>query len=65
MKILGVQFSDIQISKIKEVSESIDLPNSKVARAAMRLGMNQILALAARDMDKAKELVLINDFKSK
>jgi hypothetical protein len=31
----------------------------------MRLGIQQILALAARDVEKAKELILINEAKSK
>ena len=38
---------------------------SKVARAAMKLGLAQIQALAARDVDKAIDLVLINDARSK
>ena len=65
MKIIGVQFSDVQVLKIKDAVEVTGISNSKIARAAMRLGIQQILALAARDIDKAKELVLINDAKSK
>jgi len=65
MKMLGVQFSDVQMLKMKDAADTLDISNSKVARAAMRLGVQQILALASRDIDKAKELVLINDAKSK
>ena len=65
MKTLSVQFSDVQVLKMKDSVEVLGVSNSKIARAAMRLGMQQILALAARDIDKAKELVLINDAKSK
>ena len=65
MKIIGVQFSDVQVLKIKDAVEVTGISNSKIARAAMRLGIQQILALASRDVDKAKELVLINDAKSK
>ena len=65
MKTLSVQFSDVQVLKMKDSVEVLGVSNSKIARAAMRLGMQQILALAARDVDKAKELVLINDAKSK
>jgi len=65
MKTLSVQFSDVQILKVKDAVEVLGVSNSKIARAAMRLGMQQILALAARDQEKAKELVLINDAKSK
>ena len=65
MKTLSVQFSDVQVLKMKDTVEVLGVSNSKIARAAMRLGMQQILALAARDVNKAKELVLINDAKSK
>tara|TARA_R110002051_G_C8511253_1_gene466416 strand:- start:228 stop:428 length:201 start_codon:yes stop_codon:yes gene_type:complete len=65
MKLLNVQFSEVQILKIKDAVEVLEITNSKIARAAMRLGMQQILALAARDVDKAKELVLINEAKSR
>lgn len=65
MKMLPVKFSDAQILKIKDVVDIIGIDNSKVARAAMRLGIAQIVALAARDVDKAKDLVLINDVRSK
>ena len=65
MKLLNVQFSEVQILKIKDAVVVLEVTNSKIARAAMRLGMQQILALASRDVDKAKELVLINDAKSK
>ena len=65
MKLLNVQFSEVQILKMKDAVDALEVTNSKIARAAMRLGMQQILALAARDIDKAKELVLINDAKSK
>ena len=65
MKLLNVQFSEVQILKMKDAVDALEVTNSKIARAAMRLGMQQILALAARDVDKAKELVLINDAKSK
>ena len=65
MKLLNVQFSEVQILKMKDAVDALEVTNSKIARAALRLGMQQILALASRDVDKAKELVLINDAKSK
>ena len=65
MKTLGVKFSEVQILKIKDVVDVVGIDNSKVARAAMRLGIQQILALAARDVDKAVDLVLINDARAK
>ena len=65
MKTLGVKFSDTQILKIKDISEIVGIDASKLSRAAMRLGLNQIQALSARDLDKAIDLVLINDARSK
>lgn len=65
MKILPVKFSDTQVLKIKDLVEVVDIDTSKIARAAMRLGIAQIQALAARDIEKAKDLVLINDVRSK
>ena len=65
MKVLNVRFSDTQQLKIKDVSSVVDMDYSKVARAAMKLGLNQIQALASRDLDKAIDLVLINDARAK
>ena len=65
MKMLPVKFSDAQTLKIKDVVEVVGIDNSKVARAALRLGLIQIQALAARDVEKAIDLVLINDARSK
>jgi len=65
MKVLAVKFSDTQVLRIKDTVEVVGIDTSKVARAAMRLGLNQINAMAARDIDKAVDLVLINDVRSK
>lgn len=65
MKVLNVRFSDTQQLKIKDVSSVVDMDYSKVARAAMKLGLAQIQALASRDLDKAIDLVLINDARAK
>jgi len=65
MKMLGIQFSDTQALRIKDTAVVVGSDMSKVARAAMRLGLAQINAMAARDVDKAIDLVLINDARSK
>ena len=65
MKMLPVKFSESQTLKIKDVVEVVGIDNSKVSRAALRLGLIQIQALAARDVEKAIDLVLINDARSK
>ena len=65
MRTLNVRFSDTQQLKIKDISTVVDIDYSKVARAALKLGLTQIEALASRDIDKAVDLVLINDARSK
>ncbi len=65
MKSLGAKFSDTQLLKLKDVSEVVGIDGSKISRAALRLGLNQIQSMASRDLDKAKELVLINDARSR
>lgn len=65
MKTLGAKFSDTQILKIKDISSVVGIDASKVARAAMRLGLNQITALSSRDIEKAIDLVLVNDARAK
>lgn len=65
MKTLGVKFSDVQILKIKDVVDVVGVDASKVSRAAMKLGLAQIEALASRDLGKAVDLVLINDVRSR
>ena len=65
MKMLPVKFSDTQTLKIKDLVSVVGIDNSKIARAAMRLGLIQIQALASRDLEKAKDLVLVNDARAK
>jgi hypothetical protein len=65
MKVLPIKFSDTQALKIKDVVAIVGTDASKVARAAMKLGLMQIQALAAKDVDKAIDLVLVNDARSK
>jgi hypothetical protein len=65
MNKLNVRFGDTQSIKLKDTSEVLNLDVSKVARAAMLLGINQLLALASRDLDKAKDLALINELRAR
>jgi|TARA_R110002110_G_scaffold412667_1_gene638899 hypothetical protein len=65
MKSLGAKFSDTQVLKIKDMKDITGIDSSKISRAALRLGLMQIQALAAKDVDKAIDLVLINDARSK
>ena len=65
MKSLGAKFSDTQVLKITDMKEVTGIDSSKISRAALRLGLMQIQALASKDLDKAIDLILINDARSK
>ena len=65
MKSLGAKFSDTQLSELKITSSNIGIDVSKLSRAALRLGLIQIDNMFNNDADKAIDLVLINDARSK
>lgn len=65
MKMLNVRFSDTQQLKIEDVVDTLGIDFSKISRAAMKLGIEEIVATAAVDPSRAKELVLVNDALSK
>jgi len=65
MKSLGAKFSEKQLADIKETSLGLDVAISKLARAALRIGLAHIDNMASKDMDKALDLVLVNDARSK
>lgn len=65
MKSLGAKFSEKQLDKLKEISEDVGVSGSKLARAALRLGLIQINNLAVKDMEKAVDLVLVHDARAK
>jgi hypothetical protein len=65
MKMLNVRFGDTQKLKIDDATEVLNIDASKVARAALRLGLDQILELASKDLDKAVDLTLINEVRAR
>jgi len=65
MKKLNVRFGETQELKIKDAAEVLGLDVSKVSRAALRLGIDQLLALASRDIEKAVDLTLINEVRAR
>ena len=65
MKVLPIKFSDTQALEIKDVVSIVGTDASKVARAAMRLGLAQISNMVSKDLSKAIDLVLVNDARSK
>ena len=65
MKILGVTFSDSQQMKIGEIADLLGLSKSDVARAALYVGLNEVLAIASKDLDRGIEFASLNAVKSK
>ena len=65
MKSLGAKFSESQLARLKEISLDIGIDGSKLARAALRLGLIQVNNLAVKDIDKAVDLVLVQDARAK
>lgn len=65
MKKLEILFGTGQHLKVSDMVESLGANKSEICRAAMELGLMQIKELAARDVESARELVAMNDFKAK
>lgn len=65
MKILGVQFSDKTDIQIKDIALAVGMSKSKIARAAMQIGLMQLKNSAAKDCDSAKSFIAIEDAKSR
>ncbi|WMM36540.1 hypothetical protein [Pseudoalteromonas phage PS_L5] len=65
MKSLGVKFSDKTDLQIKDLASVVDMPNSKIARAAMQIGLMQLKNAAVKDCDTAKSFIAIEDAKSR
>ncbi len=65
MKILNIRFSEVAHLIISDLVDMTKATNSEVARAALHIGLLEIRALAAVDVERAKEIVAINNLKSK
>ena len=65
MKILNVRFSEVAHLIISDLVDITKGTNSEVSRAALHIGLLEIRALAAVDVERAKEIVAINNLKSK
>ena len=59
MKQLGVKFSDKQALQIDDISKASGFGKSRIARAAMQIGLKAI-----RESEKRDELIAINDLKA-
>ena len=60
MKQIGVQFGDKQVLQIKDLAEASGFASSRVARAAMQIGLKAI-----RDSEGERDqLIALNDLKA-
>jgi hypothetical protein len=65
MKSLGAKFSERQLADMKETADGLNVSISALARAALKLGVEQIDKATYKDIDKARDLVLVCDARSK
>lgn len=65
MKSLGAKFSEKQLTGIKELADKLGVSVSAVSRAALRMGAVSIEVAILKNPEKAKDLVLVNDARSK
>jgi hypothetical protein len=63
MKQIGVLFGDTQPLKAADLSEVVGLNKSDVIRAALHIGMAKIEIVAARSVQDAKDLIVVEDAK--
>ena len=65
MKQLNVRFSESQVIKISDISDKLTMSSSDIARAALYIGLNEIMSLASKDVDRGIEFTSLNAVKAK
>ena len=65
MKVLNVRFSNSQHLKVDDISELLNMTNSDIARAALYIGLNEIMSIASKDTDRGIEFASLNAVKAK
>ena len=65
MKMLGVKFSESQLLKVSEISELLGMNKTDIARAALYIGVNEILSMSSKDLDRGIEFASLNAVKAK
>ena len=65
MKQLNVRFSDAQVLKVSDISELLNMNSSDVARAALYIGLNEIMSMASANTDRGIEFTSLNAIKAK
>lgn len=65
MKPLPFRFSETQKLSVDDLAGITKASSSDVARAALRIGLLEIKAAAARDIERGQDLVAIHSLRSK
>ena len=65
MEKLNVRFGDTQKLKLDDVAGVLGINQSDVARAALYIGLKEILALASTNKDRGAEFTLLNALRAK
>ncbi|MGO1190310.1 hypothetical protein [Vibrio casei] len=61
MKHLGIRISDLQDLQINDIASETGSTKSKLTRAALYLGLQQIKTHSDKDLEKGKELIAVAD----
>lgn len=65
MKQIGVRFSEAAKLTIDDLSDSLAVDVSVVARAAMKIGLDKLKAVSSKDLEAGQKLALMEDLKAK
>ena len=65
MQPINIRFGDTQRLKLDDVANVLGMSYSEVARAALYIGLKEIMALSANDVDRGIEFTSLNAVKSK
>lgn len=64
MEKLGVRFAKKQHLQISDLCEKFNLSQSKVARAALQIGLKSLREQCGDDQEKALQVILVQEAKS-
>ena len=65
MKQLNIRFADAQRLRLSDVSGLLKMSESEIARAALYIGLNEIVSMANKDVDRGIEFTSLNAVKAK
>lgn len=65
MKALPIRFSETARLRVEDTAETLKLNPSVVARAALRIGLQKILAVSSKDITEAQALAMMEDLNAR